>query len=111
MIDLSTTFAGLKMKSPLMVSSSGLSNSIERIKKIAQAGAGAVVMKSLFEEQIMYEVNNLSSGSDYPEAGDYLRTYARAWLRRELARQETTQARTPGESEMGYTREDGDALR
>lgn len=77
MIDLSITYAGLNMKSPLIVSSSGLTNSIERIKKIAQAGAGAVVMKSLFEEQIMYEVNKLSTGSDYPEAGDYLRTYAR----------------------------------
>lgn len=77
MIDLATTYAGLNMKSPVIVSSSGLTNSIERIKKIAQAGAGAVVMKSLFEEQIMHEVSNLSAGSDYPEAGDYLRTYAR----------------------------------
>jgi len=77
MIDLATTYAGLNMKSPVIVSSSGLTNSIERIKKIAQAGAGAVVMKSLFEEQIMHEVSNLSASSDYPEAGDYLRTYAR----------------------------------
>ena len=77
MIDLSTNYAGLNLKSPVIVSSSGLTNSIERIKKIAQAGAGAVVMKSLFEEQIMHEVSNLSAGSDYPEAGDYLRTYAR----------------------------------
>jgi dihydroorotate dehydrogenase (fumarate) len=77
MIDLATTYAGLNMKSPVIVSSSGLTNSIERIKKIALAGAGAVVMKSLFEEQIMHEVNNLSADSDYPEAGDYLRTYAR----------------------------------
>lgn len=77
MIDLATTYAGLSMKSPVIVSSSGLTNSIERIKKIALAGAGAVVMKSLFEEQIMHEVNNLSAGSDYPEAGDYLRAYSR----------------------------------
>ena len=77
MIDLSTTYAGLTMKSPVIVSSSGLTNSVERIKKIAQAGAGAVVMKSLFEEQIMHEAGNLSAGSDYPEAEDYVRTYAR----------------------------------
>lgn len=77
MIDLSTTYAGLTLKSPLIVSSSGLTNSIERIKKMALAGAGAVVLKSLFEEQINYEVGKLSSGSDYPEAEDYLRTYAR----------------------------------
>jgi dihydroorotate dehydrogenase (fumarate) len=77
MIDLSTKFAGLTLKSPVIVSSSGLTNSIERIKKIAAAGAGAVVMKSLFEEQINYEVGNLSAESDYPEAEDYVRTYAR----------------------------------
>jgi len=77
MIDLSTKFAGLNLKSPVIVSSSGLTSSIERIKKIAAAGAGALVMKSLFEEQINYEVGNLSDGSDYPEAQDYVRTYAR----------------------------------
>lgn len=77
MIDLSTNYAGLKLKTPIMVSSSGLTNSIERIKKIATAGAGAVVLKSLFEEQILHEIGNMKAGSDYPEADDYLRTYAR----------------------------------
>ncbi len=77
MIDLSTTYAGLELKSPLIVSSSGLTHSIERIKKMALAGAGAVVLKSLFEEQIQYEIGIMSAGSDYPEAGDYVKTYAR----------------------------------
>ncbi len=77
MIDLSTNFAGLSMKSPIIVSSSGLTSSVDRIKKVAAAGAGAVVLKSLFEEQINYEVGNMSDGHDYPEAGDYIRTYAR----------------------------------
>jgi len=77
MIDLSTNFAGLSLKSPIIVSSSGLSSSVDRIKKMAAAGAGAVVMKSLFEEQINYEVSSMSEGQDYPEAGDYIRTYAR----------------------------------
>ncbi len=77
MIDLSTTYAGLSLKSPIIVSSSGLSTSLDRIKKMAAAGAGAVVMKSLFEEQILHEAINLSAESDYPEAGDYIRTYAR----------------------------------
>ena len=61
----------------MIVSSSGLTNSVERIKKMAQAGAGAVVMKSLFEEQIMLRGEQHVAGSDYPEAGDYIRTYAR----------------------------------
>jgi len=77
MIDLSTSFAGLSMKSPIIVSSSGLTSSVDRIKKLAVAGAGAVVIKSLFEEQINHEIGNMSAGSDYPEAGDYIRTYAR----------------------------------
>jgi len=77
MIDLSTTYGGLKLKSPLIVSSSGLTSSVERIKKMEQAGAGAVVLKSLFEEQIMFEVSSMSAESDYPEASDYLDAYAR----------------------------------
>lgn len=77
MIDLSTNFAGLSLKSPIIVSSSGLTSSLDRIKKMAAAGAGAVVMKSLFEEQINHEISSMSEGQDYPEAGDYIRTYAR----------------------------------
>ncbi len=42
-----------------------------------QAGAGAVVLKSLFEEQIMFEVSSMSAESDYPEAADYVNAYAR----------------------------------
>ena len=77
MIDLSTTYGGLNLKTPLIVSSSGLTSSIERIKKMEQAGAGAVVLKSLFEEQINYEVSTMSAESDYPEAADYVNAYAR----------------------------------
>jgi dihydroorotate dehydrogenase (fumarate) len=77
MIDLSTNFAGLSLKSPIIVSSSGLTSSVDRIKKMAAAGAGAIVMKSLFEEQINFEISNISEGQDYPEAVDYIRTYAR----------------------------------
>lgn len=77
MIDLSTTYAGLSLKSPIIVSSSGLTSSVDRITKMAAAGAGAVVLKSLFEEQITHEAGNMSDAHDYPEAGDYIRTYAR----------------------------------
>lgn len=77
MIDLSTSYAGLDLKSPVIVSSSGLTGSVDRIRKIAAAGAGAVVLKSLFEEQIQHEIGSMASGSDYPEAADYLKTYAR----------------------------------
>ncbi len=77
MIDLSTTYAGLSLKSPVIVSSSGLTSSVDRIQNMAAAGAGAVVLKSLFEEQILYEAGTLSADHDYPEAQDYLKAYAR----------------------------------
>lgn len=77
MIDLSVRYAGLELKSPIIVSSSGLTSSVARIRKIAAAGAGAVVLKSLFEEQIQFEIGAMETSGDYPEAADYLRTYAR----------------------------------
>jgi len=78
MVDLTTRFAGLSLKTPIIAGSSGLTQSVERIEKIAAAGAGAVVLKSLFEEQIRFEVGQLSKGgTDYPEAYDYLAGYAR----------------------------------
>lgn len=77
MIDLSVSYAGLTLKTPIIVSSSGLTSSVVRIKKIAEAGAGAVVLKSLFEEQIQFEIGKMETAGDYPEAADYLKTYAR----------------------------------
>ncbi|MGW8316708.1 MAG: dihydroorotate dehydrogenase-like protein [Bacteroidales bacterium] len=77
MIDLTTRYAGLTLKSPVIVSSSGLTSSVDRIRKMASAGAGAVVLKSLFEEQILHEIGHMAAQSDYPEAEDYLKTYAR----------------------------------
>lgn len=76
MIDLSTKYMGLNLKNPLIVGSSGLTKSVEKIKDLETKGAGAVVLKSLFEEQIVHESNLLISQSDtfnmYPEAADYI---------------------------------------
>ena len=55
MTDLKTTFAGLSLRNPIIISSSGLTNSAGKNKRLAEAGAGAIVLKSLFEEQIMLE--------------------------------------------------------
>ncbi len=74
-MDLSTTYMGLDIPSPIIVSSSGLTNSVEKIKAMQANGAGAVVLKSLFEEQILHEVGSLLETNKYPEAEDYLRTY------------------------------------
>jgi len=75
MINLETTFAGLKLKNPLIAGSSGLTNSVKKIRELEEAGIGAIVLKSLFEEQIENHSGKLSQLSDYPEAADYINTY------------------------------------
>ena len=72
---ITTKYLGLELKSPVILSSSGLTSSLQRIKDAEAAGVGAVVLKSIFEEQIMNEVAHVDSYSDYPEAADYVRTY------------------------------------
>ena len=78
MTNLSTKYLGLQLKNPVVVSSSGLTNSIEKIQKIENYGAAAVVLKSLFEEQINFESGKLEQNSDYPEASDYILNYTKS---------------------------------
>jgi dihydroorotate dehydrogenase (fumarate) len=73
-MDLSTKYLGLSLNNPIVVASCGLTKTVDQIKKCEEAGAGAVVMKSLFEEQI----REMSSGLDesvamHTEALDYIR--------------------------------------
>ena len=75
MIDLQTKFAGLTLKNPFIAASSGLTNSLSKIKELDKAGIGAVVLKSLFEEQIENHTEKLTQISDYPEAADYINAY------------------------------------
>ncbi len=63
---LTTSYMGLTLRNPVVVSSCGLTGKIESIKKAAQAGAGAIVLKSLFEEQILNETHTV--GKDYWES-------------------------------------------
>ena len=56
-MDISTTYMGLKLKSPIIVGSSGLTENIENSIAYEKAGAGAIVLKSLFEEQILHDVD------------------------------------------------------
>lgn len=55
MANLTTRFFGLDLKTPVIIGSAGLSNSVEKIKLLAENGAGAVVLKSVFEEEIYNE--------------------------------------------------------
>ena len=76
MVDLSTNYLGLKLKHPVVPSASPLSDGIDRIRRLEDAGASAIVLYSLFEEQIVGESHlldhYLSYGAEsFAEALDY----------------------------------------
>ena len=75
MADLCTTYIGLTLRNPIIVSSCGLTGTAKGIRQCVEAGAGAVVVKSLFEEQIDLEVSSQQEHSDlsaHPEASEYI---------------------------------------
>lgn len=77
-MDLTVEYLGHKLKSPIIVGSCGLTSSVSKIKAFEKAGAGAVVLKSLFEEQIEQEnwVAQGSNQTEYPDAVDYIEAYS-----------------------------------
>jgi len=98
MANLQTSYMGLQLKNPLIASSCGLTNSISNIKALEDNGIGAIVLKSMFEEQIHIEtekyikngqgdVNTFANAPDtiiskriydYDEAYSYIYDYARS---------------------------------
>jgi dihydroorotate dehydrogenase (fumarate) len=84
MTDFSTTYLGLSLKNPLIVSASPLSKKLDRARQAEEAGASAIVMHSLFEEQIIHESLELDhfltrsadtsaeALSYFPESDNYL---------------------------------------
>ncbi|MGA2050254.1 MAG: dihydroorotate dehydrogenase-like protein [Terracidiphilus sp.] len=86
MIDFSTKYLGLKLKGPIVVSSTPLSESIDNVRRMEDAGAAAIVLTSLFEEQLALESRaldeDLSRGTEsfaeslgyLPEMDDYRMT-------------------------------------
>lgn len=82
-MDLTTTYLGLKLKNPVLASSSPLSYTLDGMKRMEDAGAAAIVMYSLFEEQLLLEAGelnrHLTQGSEsfaeaityFPEAEHY----------------------------------------
>ncbi|MFA8451371.1 MAG: dihydroorotate dehydrogenase-like protein [Bacteroidales bacterium] len=61
MIDLTTHYAGLKLKSPIIAASSGMTDSMQKIQILEDSGVGAIVLKSLFEEEIIKEMENVAN--------------------------------------------------
>ena len=77
-MNLSVEYLGLKLKNPIIVGSCGLTSSVAKLKSLEAAGAGAVVLKSLFEEQIEQEnwQEQAKNSYDYPEISDYIQAYS-----------------------------------
>ena len=97
MADLSCKYLGLQLKNPIIAGSSGLTSTLDNLHKIEAAGAGAIILKSIFEEQIHFETSNLLKSESgnmadwnqtfdsivsknefyYDEAYEYLTNYAK----------------------------------
>lgn len=81
MANLQTTYLGIPLKNPLIAASSGLTASVSKIKELEKNGIAAVVLKSIFEEQINSEVNQeLSKSIDegVHNAEAYIKAYVRS---------------------------------
>lgn len=74
---IKTRFMGIEINSPLVAASSSVSANFDTIKTLSDSGIGAVVLKSIFQEQIAGEITNLLEFADYPEAADYLSHYVK----------------------------------
>jgi dihydroorotate dehydrogenase (fumarate) len=74
---ISTRFLGLELESPVIAGSSNFTSKVDSVKEAEAAGAGAVILKSLFEEQIVSLAGSMLAQDPYPEADDYLKYYTR----------------------------------
>ena len=69
MADLKTAYLGLELKNPVVVSSNPLTNNVEAVARLEQAGAAAVVMRSIFEEQIQSDVSDMYAALEGDTSG------------------------------------------
>ena len=80
MSSIATTYLGLPLSSPTVISSSSLTSTVNGIRRAADSGAGAVVVKSLFEEQIDAEFSRDANSIDlsqHPEAAEYVQSMSK----------------------------------
>ena len=75
MADLSINYLGLKLKNPVIIGSSGLTGSLSEVKQAASSGAGALVLKSIFEEQILNEIESYINTGGKDPADTFERGY------------------------------------
>lgn len=72
MTNLKTRFFGLELKNPLIIASSSLTAESSKIKEFAEHGAGAIVLKSVFEEEIINEYNQVAQGKAAPHFDEFM---------------------------------------
>ena len=79
MADLACKYLGLDLRNPLIVSSSGLTDNLDKIVQLQNSGAGAIVVKSLFEEEIEFEEGRIIDiqPSSWSGADEYTKFYSR----------------------------------
>lgn len=83
MSDLTTSYLGLKLKNPLIAASSGMTAKVDTLVKLQDSGAGAVVLKSLFEEQILADSRSMTEGFDdsvHADAYDFFRNTSESYF-------------------------------
>jgi dihydroorotate dehydrogenase (fumarate) len=85
-MDLKTNYMGLELKNPLVVSSSPLSMDVDNLRAFESHGASAVVLRSLYEEQIIGEMEGKLDQEDmyfwYPEAAEHVRKISKGQILR-----------------------------
>ncbi len=75
-VTLKSYFAGLELRNPIIAASCSLTGSAKNNQSLAEAGVGAIVLKSLFEEDIVREMESLSTSTlEHAEAADYMQAY------------------------------------
>lgn len=72
MTNLKTRFFGLELANPLVIASSSLTAESSKIKEFAEQGAGAIVLKSVFEEEIINEYNQVAQGKTSPHFDEFM---------------------------------------
>ncbi len=78
MVDLTTSYMGITLKNPIIIGSCGYNGSMDNLKKLEANGAAAVVLKSIFEEQILAEGDTLKSAPlTHSEEANYIDSYVR----------------------------------
>ena len=75
-MDTKTKYLGLELKSPIIAGSCGLTADVDKMVQMEQAGAGAVVLKSVFEEQIIYDIKRnthmVAPTDNYGDSYEYI---------------------------------------